>query len=729
MPATVGSLQVLFRADLGVYGRDLARADSMTARTADHIDRRIGKLSGTFRVLSRDMGGVASALGSLRTLIPALAGGALVRGFLQAAEASTRMSNALKIAGLSGKELQDTQAALTASALRNAAPVESLVELYGKLKLSQGELKVSNSELLNFTDGVATALRVSGKSAAEASGALLQLSQALAGGTVRAEEFNSILEGATPIAQAVADGLEEARGSIAKLRQLVIDGRVSSQAFFRAFEVGSETLRQKAAAAVLTTSQRLENLKTALIAAAGQFDTATGASAVFGRGIANAASNVDSLTAAIIRNRPAIEAFVSGLSSFFNAGDSAAGAVRTTQLRDTITSTSSEIARLQAELAKPAARDPAFAGQVDRMTQKVAALRGQLAAAQAELYRLQVAGRPAQLGTVPTAGGREKVSITDFPAARSASGVSGPSISSSAKVAGIETEMQAIRDRTDALRFESSIVGMSATEQSRLRVERELTNAALRDGTEITPTLAAQIRALAGEYSSAEGQARALAESTRRAADATAFAQEVATGFAGDLVSSLREGESAMEAFRHAAVAALDKMIAKLIEAIIQQTILNALSGFAGGGGSAAIVTSSLPGGGMAIAGFTPGSLFHSGGTVGSRRPMRTVPASAFAGAPRFHSGLRNDEIAAILQRGETVLTKDQTSQAAERLGAVAGDRGGGRQNINIAIDARGAQKGVAEEIEARLRKFANEEMYGLHVAHHQKAVSRRALR
>src|SRR5690606_11007905 len=116
------------------------------------------------------------------------------------------------------------------------------------------------------------------KRAPEADCALLQLSQAMGSGTVRAEEFNSILEGALPIAQAAAAGLEEAGGSVARLRQLVVDGKVSSEAFFRAFEAGSVILKDKVAGAELTTSQAFVRLQNVLIDAAGKIDDTTGAS-------------------------------------------------------------------------------------------------------------------------------------------------------------------------------------------------------------------------------------------------------------------------------------------------------------------------------------------------------------------------------------------------------------------------------------------------------------------
>ncbi len=72
--------------------------------------------------------------------------------------------------------------------------------------------------------------------------------------------------------------------------------------------------------------------------------------------------------------------------------------------------------------------------------------------------------------------------------------------------------------------------------------------------------------------------------------------------------------------------------------------IANALSGALGG------------------AGGIFASIMHTGGMVGATGPGRMVPALAFAGASRMHSGgmvgLRHDEVPAILQRGERVLSR-----------------------------------------------------------------------
>lgn len=89
----------------------------------------------------------------------------------------------------------------------------------------------------------------------------------------------------------------------------------------------------------------------------------------------------------------------------------------------------------------------------------------------------------------------------------------------------------------------------------------------------------------------------------------------------------------------------------------------------------------------------------HAGGMVGEPGPGRMVPALAFAGAPRMHSGgwagLRPDEVPSILQRGERVLSRAEVASGMGR---------GGSGGVSISIDARGAQAGVAEQIDAKLR-------------------------
>ncbi len=191
---------------------------------------------------------------------------------LSAADSYTRFSNSLKVAGLEGTALKSIQEELYGMAIKNGIALEPLGKLYARASQSAKELGASQKDLLQFTNGVTSALRVSGTSTEEAGGALLQLSQLLASGVVHAEEFNSVNEGARPILEAVARGSDKFGGSVSKLREAVLKQNVTSKEFFAAFLAGSASLEGQAAKAPLTVAASFQNLQTALTRYIGEAD-------------------------------------------------------------------------------------------------------------------------------------------------------------------------------------------------------------------------------------------------------------------------------------------------------------------------------------------------------------------------------------------------------------------------------------------------------------------------
>ncbi|MCZ4091687.1 tape measure protein [Ensifer psoraleae] len=193
MATDLERLTVQLQANISQFERQMQRARQTMDKQARAIE---GRWTKTNRNLSKFSSvGLARAGGAI--------GGALVAGFsLQKAQqlidSATRITNALKVAGLQGEELERVYGRLFEVAQRQAVPIEGLVDLYGKLSLVQKELGVNSNDLIKFTDNVAAALKVAGTDATAARGALTQLAQALGGGTVRAEEFNSVLEGRRP---------------------------------------------------------------------------------------------------------------------------------------------------------------------------------------------------------------------------------------------------------------------------------------------------------------------------------------------------------------------------------------------------------------------------------------------------------------------------------------------------------------------------------------------------
>ncbi len=76
-------------------------------------------------------------------------------------------------------------------------------------------------------------------------------------------------------------------------------------------------------------------------------------------------------------------------------------------------------------------------------------------------------------------------------------------------------------------------------------------------------------------------------------------------------------------------------------------------------------------GGWLSSIGSWIGSFFHEGGVVGEATRTRAISSAVWAGAPRYHTGLGSDEFAAILQRGERVLTAKQNASAMDTMSSL----------------------------------------------------------
>jgi tape measure domain-containing protein len=227
----------------------------------------------------------------------ALFGGAFmaVREISQASQAFANMSNNMRVLGFEAEEVAAQINAIGDIANRTRSPLAATAQLYQRISIAANDLGASQQQVLRFTENVGLALAQQGGSAAEASGALLQLSQAMSGGTVRAEEFNSILEGAFPIAQAAANAIEGAAGSVGQLRNMVIAGEVSSREFFDAILSSSEALEVAFGKTVPTVSQAMTVLSTNFTLFIGQADNLLGISGALAGVIISLANNLDLL--------------------------------------------------------------------------------------------------------------------------------------------------------------------------------------------------------------------------------------------------------------------------------------------------------------------------------------------------------------------------------------------------------------------------------------------------
>jgi tape measure domain-containing protein len=223
-----------------------------------------------------------------------------VREFINLSNATVAIENRLKIVSNSTEEVNDSFEKLAKISRLTRSPLEENVALFQRAKQAQQELGASNADLFKFVQATGTALAIQGGAANTARGALIQLSQSIGATIVRAEEFNSILEGALPLAQAAARGIDRAGGSVSKLRQLVITGQISSAEFFRAIVSQSEFLESQFSKANSTIAQAFTAFRNSAIEAFRVFDKGTSVTTTLANTILFLADNMQTLARIIV---------------------------------------------------------------------------------------------------------------------------------------------------------------------------------------------------------------------------------------------------------------------------------------------------------------------------------------------------------------------------------------------------------------------------------------------
>lgn len=139
-------------------------------------------------------------------------------------------------------------------------------------------------------------------------------------------------------------------------------------------------------------------------------------------------------------------------------------------------------------------------------------------------------------------------------------------------------------------------------------------------------------------------------------------------GLGETLVGAFQGAENAFRDFVRTGKLDFKGLVASILEDLavlhfrnaVLGPIANALSSTFGGWGGSPVTA----------------AVSHAGGMVGVSGHSRQVPALAFAGVPRMHSGgwagLRPDEVPTILQRGERVLNRREAAQYGENSGATS---------------------------------------------------------
>lgn len=227
-----------------------------------------------------DTGGIKAAekgLNALSSAMAALGLGLGIKELAETADAYTTLAARIKIAVGETGNVKDAMAGVQSVALQTNSNLDATAQLFAKLNDVGKTMGLTQNQVLDLTKTVNQAIQLGGGSAQASEAAITQLTQALQSGVLRGDEFNSIMEQAPGISQALAASLGVTTG---ELRKMAEEGKLSSQTVVNALKDQADEIDDKFGQFPKTIGQALQNIKTQWEIVVGEFNAESGASAV-----------------------------------------------------------------------------------------------------------------------------------------------------------------------------------------------------------------------------------------------------------------------------------------------------------------------------------------------------------------------------------------------------------------------------------------------------------------
>ncbi|OIJ37325.1 MULTISPECIES: tape measure protein [Acinetobacter] len=226
----------------------------------------------------------------IRQLVGQMAGIVTVGAAINKMDVYTGINNKLKLVTNSQAELNQAMQDTFAIAQRSASSWSAVNDVYSKYMSNAKTLNLTQAQTARLTEITSKAVAISGSSTESAAGALFQYGQALDGNILRAEEYNSLVDGAGGLLSAMAKGLNVTRG---ELRQMMLDGKLTGEVITKALLKAGDSVDQLFNKTDTTVGQSLNVLSDSVTKFVGEAASGSGAATILAESIGVLAKNLD----------------------------------------------------------------------------------------------------------------------------------------------------------------------------------------------------------------------------------------------------------------------------------------------------------------------------------------------------------------------------------------------------------------------------------------------------
>ncbi|OTG79413.1 tape measure protein [Acinetobacter sp. ANC 4648] len=285
-----------FKANSKMPAEEVARVTRLTEQEIARLKTELSGVETSSNKANLGMGTLTSGINTTKFAVTALVGamatlgiGLGIRELAQAADSYTNLSARINIATKEGGNFSSAMAGVHQVALVTNSSLDATGSLFTRLNTVGKEIGISQQQVLNLTKAVTQAIQVGGGSAQASEAAVQQFIQAMQGGVLRGEEFNSIMENGYGLAEALAKGLGVTTG---ELRKMAENGELSSERVIKAVQSQADSIQKTYDQFPLTISNALQKIATSWQILIGEMDQAKGASATAAQALSVIADNL-----------------------------------------------------------------------------------------------------------------------------------------------------------------------------------------------------------------------------------------------------------------------------------------------------------------------------------------------------------------------------------------------------------------------------------------------------
>lgn len=673
--------------------RDIARSADLTKKEIAQLGRQFGLSATQIRKVNSQLGRMPKRLSLVRSMTRSVYANVLalasvwaaisgVQSLARISDEYTNINSKLRLVTDSSKEFNDVYSELFAISQETGSSFSSNALKYANLALALQDVDVPARELLQVFEDVNKSLVVAGASTQEVNSFMLQFKQALGANRLAGDEFRGMMESNAYWAGQFAKALGTDIGGLYEMKEA---GLLTTNTVLNAHRKMSEEIASDFTQLDLTISRATTQLSNAWKDVFSDGNKASGTS----RDIAN---SISELASTVSENKEEIISVFKGVVKFGEAGVKVIGLLGKSiqgwemlfeeiavkldvartgadelgeslirmsrsnkaqqDLRDRLQDIRSEIKWLNEAMGKAGPENAKKYGEeigrlnremkailitIDRMitgegvtkpgNSAVDELVNRAEAVKDAYKGMDYASFSQELSLMRTSGVNPGSQLSLF---EKGLGLSGDDEEKAAQKA-IERQITLREDLADKVRK----ITLSQKDYAVWALNKEVEEMRKTAGESV------QINDMISDYHKAS-----LDEILDTSSTFSEDMKNAMTGWASSWSSQLNEMVWDADASFEDILTSFGKMITQMI---IQKTIAEPI---------------------MEGLGSVVGSLFHTGGIVGAAAAARAVPASVFAGAPRFHSGLMPGEFPAILKKGEGVFTKEQMASLAPAGGA-----------------------------------------------------------